>query len=190
MLAAPTTGPQYRCGAICTWRTSAIAGDFLGFENAADAAQIHLQDGRGAGVEQPAKIVLGGQPLAGRDGDAGGARHLRHFLGRIGRHRLLEPQRIVGLQAAREPDRAGRGHLPMGPEQQVGAWSRRPRAAGAEALAAIEVGEPQLPAVEGAVGSGRIEFQRREALRQVFRCAFGGEIRIHDRHRCDRPARA
>jgi len=64
-----------------------------------DAPQVHLQDGRAADAQQAREIVLGGEALAGGDGDAGGARHARHLLGRIRRHRLLEPQGIVALEA-------------------------------------------------------------------------------------------
>ena len=40
-----------------------------------------------------------------------------------------------------------------------------------EALAAIQIGEAELPPVEGGVGSRRIEFQRGETLLHVFRRA-------------------
>ena len=45
-------------------------GDLLGLQNAADPAEVHLQDRRGAGAQHPREIVLGGEPLAGGDRDA------------------------------------------------------------------------------------------------------------------------
>ena len=152
--------------------------DFLRLQDPADAPQVHLQDGRGPCGQHPREIVLGGEALAGGDRDAGGARHARHFLGRIRRHRFLEPQRIVGLEAPREANRARGGHLPVRAEQQVGIGAHGGAQLAHEALAQIERRERQLPAVEGRVGSGRIKLQGGEALREVLDRALGGEIRI------------
>ncbi len=66
-------------------------GDLLGFENAPDPAQIHLQDRGGAGLEHAGELVLCRQPLAGRDRDAALRRDPGHLLRRLGRGRLLEP---------------------------------------------------------------------------------------------------
>ena len=50
---------------------------------------------------------------------------LRHHFGHVGRHRLLEPQRIVGLDGARHAQRARGGELAVGAEQDVGAGADR-----------------------------------------------------------------
>ena len=178
MLAAPTTGPQYRCGAICTCCTSAIRGDLLRLENAADAPQVHLQNRRRPGAQYPREVVLGGEPLAGGDRDARAARHPRHLLGRIRRHRLLEPQRIVGLEAPCQPQRSRSGHLPVGAEQQIGTRADGGAQLPHEALGELERRQRELPPVERRVRARRIELQRREPLREIFRGTLGGEIRV------------
>src|SRR5215468_3107899 len=68
------------------------AGDLLGLQQAADAAEGHLQDRGGAQLEHAGELVLGGEPLAGGDGDGGAARDERHLLRHLRRRRLLEPQ--------------------------------------------------------------------------------------------------
>ena len=66
----------------------------------------------------------------------------------------------------------------MRAEQQISLQPDRCAQLAAEALAALQIGQAQLPAIEGAVGPGGIEFQRREPLRQVLGGALGREIRI------------
>ena len=46
-----------------------MRGDLLRFQDAAGAAEVHLQDGGGAAREDPGEFVLGRQPLAGGDRD-------------------------------------------------------------------------------------------------------------------------
>src|SRR5579871_4937113 len=69
----------------------------------------------------------------------------------------------IVVAPAREPDRAGRGELAVGPEQQVAAGPDRFADRGHVGLRAIELGERRLPRVERRVGPGRVELQRREA---------------------------
>ena len=52
-------------------------------------------------------------------GMLGAARHDRHLLGHFGRHRLLEPERIVGLEMLGETNRTGGRELAMRAQQQV-----------------------------------------------------------------------
>ena len=178
MLAAPTTGPQYRCGAICTCCTSAIAAIFFASRMPPHAAEIHLQDRRRLRAQHAREVVLGRKALAGRDRDAGRARHERHLLRRIRGHGLLEPQRIVGLEAPREPDRPRSRHLSVGAEQQVGARADRLAQLAHEALAQFQRLKRQLPAVEGRVRSRRVELDRREPLGHILRGPLGGELRV------------
>ena len=51
-----------------------------------------------------------------------------HLLGRLGRRRLLEPERVVRLEPPREPDRAGRRELAVRPERAGRSGRRPPRA--------------------------------------------------------------
>ena len=144
------------------------AGDLLRLEQPTHAAEVHLQDRGGVGAQHPREVVFRGQPLARRDGDAGGARDQGHLLGGIGRHRLLEPQGIVRLEALGEPDGAGGGHLAVRAEQQVGLVADGLADEPHETLAAVEFRERELPAIEGRVGTRRIELDRREALLHIL----------------------
>ena len=154
------------------------AGDLLGFEQPADAAQVHLEDRCAAGLEQPGEIVLGGEPLSSGDRDAGRARDFGHFLGRVGRHRFFEPQRIVRFKPFGQPDRAGRRHLAVGAEQQICLCAHRLAQCPRKSLAEIERFERQLPSVKCRIRSGRIELQRGEALGEVFRSPRRRQIGI------------
>ena len=154
------------------------AGDLLGLQDAAHPAEIHLQDRRAAGLQQPMEVVLGGQPLAGGDGDRRGPRHLGHLVGGVGRHRLLQPQGIGGLQPSRQPDGAGRGHLAVRSEQQVSAGAHRLAKRAGEPLAKVQRLQRKLSAVEGGVGAGGVELQRRIAARQILLRPLGGQVRV------------
>ena len=82
--------------------------DLAGLEQAADAAEARLQDADAAGAEQGGELGLGGEALAGGDRH----RRLRRDRGeverRVGRDRLLEPERVEGRDAPGEPDGARR----------------------------------------------------------------------------------
>ena len=153
-------------------------GDLLGFENAAGAAEVGLQDGRGAVLDDAGEFELGRQPLAGGDRDRGAARHLRHHFGHVRRHRLLEPQRIVGLDGARHAQRARRGELAVRAEQDVGAGADRLADRLDHAGGEVDVDEARLVAVEGGVGTGRVELDGVETLLDIFERAGGGEVGI------------
>ncbi len=154
------------------------AGDFLGLQEAADAAQGHLQDGRRLRLQHPGEFVLGGQALAGGDGDRRLSRDARH-LGRVlGRYRFLEPQGVIGFQLPGQADGTGRGELAVGAEQHVG-----PVADGFADLLhefhrARDVVQRRLVPVVDRVGAGRVELHRGEALRHAFGGPFCGEIGI------------
>ena len=66
----------------------------------------------------------------------------------------------------------------MGAEQEIGLCADRRAHLPHEALAALKIGKPQLSAVEGAVGPGRIKFEGGETLRQILSRAFRGEVRV------------
>ncbi len=94
-------------------------GDFFRFQEAADATQIQLEYVCRAGGEHPGEFVLGGQPFAGGDGDAGGAGNDGHLFRHLGGYGLLEPERIEGLQMLGQADGAGCRELTVGAEQQI-----------------------------------------------------------------------
>ena len=66
-------------------------GDLLALENAAGAAKVGLQNGCRAEIQHPRKFELAAQPLACRHRNRCAGRYLCHFLGHVGRARLLEP---------------------------------------------------------------------------------------------------
>ena len=153
-------------------------GDLLAFEQAADAPEVHLQDRRGAGLEHARELVLRRQPLAGRDRDRRRACDARHLLGRLGRRRLLEPERIEALEPPRQPDRARDRELPVRPEQEIAARADGLPDLPDVALAAIELVERRLPGIEGRVRPGRIELDRGEAQVGVLAGAAGRQVGI------------
>ena len=150
----------------------------LGFQKTADPSQIHLPDGRSAAISQPRKVVLGGQPLSRRYRDGGRARHLGHFFGGVRGNRLFQPQGVIGLQPAGQPNRARRRHLAMGSEQQVGAVADGGAQLGGEGLAQGQAFQRQLAPVKGAVGTRRIKLQGGEAHLQIFLRPLGRQIRV------------
>ncbi len=154
-----------------------MRGDLLGFEQTAHAAEVHLQNGRATCVQQARKVVLGAETLAGRDRNARRARNFGHLLGRIRRHGLLEPQRIIGLHAAREADGTGRRHLAMRAEQQIRPGSDR-LAQLPQNARTLERAQGQLTAIESRIRTCRVELERREALRQIFGGTLGRQIGV------------
>src|SRR5215468_1599828 len=132
------------------------AGDLLRLEQAADAAERHLQDGGGAQLEHAGELVLGGKALAGRDRNRGSARHQRHLLRHLRRRRLLEPQGIVGLEPLGEADGAGGGELAVGAEQEISLGADGLADQATELLAQREGLERGLARIEHRIGGGRI----------------------------------
>ena len=132
-------------------------GDLLAFQQPADAPEVHLQDRRRARLEHARELVFGGQPLARGDRDGRRARDPRHLLGRLGRSRLLEPERIEALEPPRQADRPRDRELPVRPEQQVAARADGVADLPDVALAAIEISERRLPRIERRVRPGGIE---------------------------------
>ena len=80
------------------------AGDFLGFQNAANAAQRHLQNAGRTQLKQSGKLIFGGKPFARRNRNGGLAGNNRHLFRHFGRDRLFKPKRVIGFQLARQPD--------------------------------------------------------------------------------------
>ncbi len=66
----------------------------------------------------------------------------------------------------------------MRAEQQVGFRTHRGAQLPHESLAELQRFEGELAAIEGRIRSGRIEFERGEPLRQIFRRPLGGEVGI------------
>ena len=61
------------------------AGDLLGFQNAADTSQIHLQDIGSTVHQHPLKLIFRGEAFARRHGDRGVLLHIGHILRHIWR---------------------------------------------------------------------------------------------------------
>ena len=95
-------------------------GDLLALQDPAAATEVRLDDRRCAERQQLLELVLRGEPLARGDGDRGLAGDLGHLGRLVGRNRLLEPQRVVGLEPLRQADGARRGELPVRAEEEVG----------------------------------------------------------------------
>ncbi len=110
--------------------------------------------------------------IVGLAGDRG------HGLDVLGRTRLLEPQRVAGLQPARHADRAARRELAVRAEQQVRPVAHRRAQRLHEALRAVELGERGLPAVVDGVRTGGVELQRGEALLDVVQGALHRRVDV------------
>ncbi len=154
------------------------AGNFFRLQQSADPAEIHLQDGSGAGFQHPGEFVFGAESLAGGDRDPGLACHLGHLLGHFRRHRLLEPERIIGLETPCEADGAGGGELAVGAEEQIAARAHRladPPAEQARTLHRLQAG---LARIEGGIGAGGVELNGSKALFNILKRALGGGIRV------------
>ncbi len=152
-------------------------GDFLGFEQPANSAEVRLQDRGRAGLEHAGELVFRRQSFAGCDRHAALRGDSRHLLGRFGRRRLLEPKRLVGLDPAGEAQRAGDGELAVRAEQEVALRPERFAQGLAEGFAEREPLEARLTGVEGGVGAGRVEFHRGEPLRDIFQRPLGRGVR-------------
>jgi hypothetical protein len=126
------------------------AGDLLALQDAADPAEGRLQDGRGALLQQLDELVLGGQPLAGGDGNGLWRGHPRHLVDIGRRGGLLEPQRIAA--SSRRARRMAPGVIwpwvPNSRSQRLPTASRRVD----EHLAAVQGLQGKLARVEGGVG--------------------------------------
>src|SRR3954468_23811796 len=94
-------------------------GDLLRLQNAAALPDVYLYDADGLLLKRVREIVLGGQPLAGRDRDARLRGDPRHLLHHLGRDRLLEPDRVELLEHLRHADRAGRAELAVRPDADL-----------------------------------------------------------------------
>ena len=93
--------------------------DLLHLPNATGPAQRRLQNRRRTCAQHRRKFCLGRQSLAGCNRNAHRPCNLGH-LGHIVRwNRLLIPKWRIRLQRLPQPDRACRGKLPMGAEQQI-----------------------------------------------------------------------
>ena len=144
----------------------------------ADPPQRHLQDRRRLLGEHGGELVLGRQPFSGGDGDAGLAGDAGHLVDVLGRHRLLEPQGVEGLQPPGEADGAGRGHLAVGAEQQVAGAADGLADGLHEVLAVLQRLEGKLPGIERGKRADRVELDRGEAHGDVLGGACRGQVRV------------
>ena len=155
------------------------AGDLLRLEQAADAAEVQLQDRGGARLEHAGELVLRRQPLAGRDRDRRRPRDARHLLGHLGRRRLLEPERVVRLEPLREADRTRRRELAVRAEEQVAAVADR--LAHARARTARSARAPRGPAAGDRTSSSARPGRTSSAVKPAAmycRGPLGGEVGI------------
>jgi hypothetical protein len=94
------------------------AGDLLGLQEAAHTAQRHLQDRGGASLQHPAELIFGGQPFARGNRDGACRARRGPFLRAFPAARLLEPQRVIGLDLLREADGARSVNCPCVPNRR------------------------------------------------------------------------
>ena len=78
-------------------------GDLLALQQAAGATQVELDDRGRPGLEHPGELVLRGQSLAGGDRHRALGATCAMCADVVGRHRLLEPQRVVRRDLAGDP---------------------------------------------------------------------------------------
>src|SRR5579863_97074 len=147
-------------------------------EQAADPAQVHLYDVRRAGRQHAGEFVLGGEPLAGGDGNGGAARHDGHLFRHLGGHGFLEPQWIVGLELPRQANCSRGGELAVSTDQKIGAPSDGLAHQPYQADGALERLLRGLTRIVCGEAAGGVEFQAGEALLDVFGGALGRSIRI------------
>ena len=79
------------------------AGDLLRHQEAAALADVELDDLGRLFLQYLGELEHVDQPLAGRDGDVRVRRHARQFVDVLGRHGLLEEERIELLQDVGDP---------------------------------------------------------------------------------------
>ena len=126
-----------------------------------DPPDARLHDPDAPGPEQRRELRLGRQPLPGRHRHRRRRRHPRQLERRIRRHRLLEPQGIIGRDPPRQPDRAGGGELSVRPDDQIRPVAHRLAQPPQEPLRPVEVAKRRLMPAEDRIRPRRIELQRR-----------------------------
>ena len=158
------------------------ASDLPRFQNAANAPKRHLQNGSGLLFEQFAELELGGQALAGGDGDGGCAGYAGHLIAILRRHRFLEPQWIVLLHPAGEANRAGGGGLAVGADKDVRLVAHRFAHGGNDGFGVVQAVQRRFAGVAVAHHvDERIELQRREAFLNVRQGACCGRVWVRMR---------
>src|SRR3954447_22790535 len=88
--------------------------DLLGLQDAAALAHVDLDDPDGLLLQGVGEIVLGGEALAGGDGDARLGSDAGHLFDHLGRDGLLKPDRVVLLEDLGDADGAGGAELAVG----------------------------------------------------------------------------
>ena len=91
------------------------ARDLLRLQEPPAQTYIQLDDLRRLLVEDLGELILGGQALARRNGDARVRCHPGHLIHVLWWHWLLKPERAVFFQRLRDPDGGVRGELPVRP---------------------------------------------------------------------------
>src|SRR5271156_4812168 len=138
--------------------------DLLRLEEPADAPEIHLQDIGGARGKHASEFVLGSEALAGRDRDGGGTRDERHLLRHLGWYRLLEPERVVGLEMLGQSNGTGGRELSVRSHQEVRAHADGLAYQPHEAYRAFDLLLRGLPWVVSGEAAGGVELDARESL--------------------------
>ena len=153
------------------------ACDFFRLPDAAATADVRLQN-RHTGLQRLVKLDPRRQSLAGRDRDRRRASNAADGVHLVRRAGFLEPQRVIGLEPAREPNRRCRRHLAVGTEQDIGTVANRFADFAHIVFAAGEFGKRQLaPALE-TVRTGRILLDRGKAHVEVIERARRGGVTV------------
>mmetsp|Transcript_27498 Transcript_27498/g.50843 ORF Transcript_27498/g.50843 Transcript_27498/m.50843 type:complete len:511 (-) Transcript_27498:998-2530(-) len=147
-------------------------GHFLHLPNTASPSQGRLQDRGRATAQDSGKLSLGGQPLTRGHRDADRMGDLGHFVDRIRRNGLFEPQRAVGFQRLSQPDRACCRELSMGAKEQIGPAAHGLANSLAKGHRHLDIAHPRHMSAAQRVGAGRVELDGSIAARDTVQCGL------------------
>ena len=153
------------------------SGKLLRLPDTAHATQRGLQYLQAASAQQRCEFGLRGQPFTRRNRDAHGFCHLRKFKRVVGRQRLLEPKRRIGLYRVPQPDRAGGVELPMCAKQQIRAVAHGGADGFAKRNGQGNVEHGGLMACVDRIGAGGVKLHRCVAAIDGVQRRFRGHIR-------------
>ena len=153
-------------------------GDLLALQQPARPPEVGLHDRRPTRLQHACELVLRRQPLPGRDRYRRLRRNLRQRRDVVGRHRLLEPQRVVRRDVVGEPDRPARRELAVRPHQQIGLTTHCLADRAQERHRALDVDQPRLMTTHRRVRAGRVELDRGEPARHLLGGALGRHLGV------------
>jgi hypothetical protein len=145
------------------------AGDHAGGEQAAEVQRLGLQDIDAVVAEQFGELLLGGEALAGGDGDRAAPRDLDHRVDVGVRHRLLEPGRAELLHGFGQLDGGRNVEARVAFDQQVHGVAHRVAHGADDVHREVELAPRERPPV---VSEG-IELERGVAARRHRAGPFG-----------------